>query len=106
MTDATSNSTMPRSSELSIIAKLAPHLWPKDERWVRVRVVAAMVMLVLAKVATVLTPFVYKEAVDLLAPAEGEPQTAFMLAAGTFVCGALAGAQGARGGKKSCSTSS
>jgi ATP-binding cassette subfamily B protein len=82
MTDATSNSTMPRSSELSIIAKLAPHLWPKDERWVRVRVVAAMVMLVLAKVATVLTPFVYKEAVDLLAPAEGEPQTAFMLMAG------------------------
>ena len=50
------------------IRRVSPYLWPHDRVWLRVRVVAAMAMLVLAKVATALTPFFYMRAVDLLAP--------------------------------------
>ncbi len=50
-----------------IIARVTPYLWPKDQAWVRRRVVLAMVALVLAKVVAVGTPFFYKGAVDALA---------------------------------------
>jgi len=50
------------------IRRVSPYLWPHDRARLRVRVVAAMAMLVLAKVATALTPFFFMRAVDLLAP--------------------------------------
>ncbi|MEE3100036.1 MAG: ABC transporter transmembrane domain-containing protein, partial [Pseudomonadota bacterium] len=50
--------------------RVAPWLWPKGEAWARRRVAAALVMLALAKAATVLTPFLYKAVVDALAPAQ------------------------------------
>ena len=56
------------SGALSIIRRVAPFLWPEDEPWVRRRVVAALSVLVLAKVIAVATPFLYKAAVDGLAP--------------------------------------
>ncbi len=79
MTDTTSNQPRARAGEIGIMANLAPHLWPEGESWVKVRVVAALALLVLAKVATVLTPFVYKEAVDLLAPKAGDEPGAVIL---------------------------
>lgn len=57
------------------IKRVSPYLWPKNRFWLRVRVVAAMVALVLAKVATALTPFFFMRAVDLLAP-EGAASSA------------------------------
>jgi ATP-binding cassette subfamily B protein len=48
------------------IKRVAPYLWPKGELWVKRRVVAAMVFLVLAKVISVTMPFMYKQAVDSL----------------------------------------
>ena len=46
--------------------RIAPYLWPKDELWVRQRVVLALVMLVISKVVSVCTPYLYKKAVDAL----------------------------------------
>ncbi|TYO89938.1 ABCB family ABC transporter ATP-binding protein/permease [Oceanicella actignis] len=72
-----------RRASLRIIARVAPYLWPADAPWVRRRVVAALILLALAKVATVATPFFYKAAVDALAPAPDAPQAVgFALAVG------------------------
>jgi ATP-binding cassette subfamily B protein len=53
------------------IAELLPHLWPKDARELRVRVVLAFVFLVLAKLINVAIPFFYKAVVDDLSLPEG-----------------------------------
>ncbi|WBV43923.1 ABC transporter ATP-binding protein/permease [Pseudoroseomonas cervicalis] len=50
---------------------LAPYLWPKGETGLRVRVVIALVLMVLAKGANVLVPIVYARAVDALGPKAG-----------------------------------
>ncbi|MFN4057987.1 MAG: ABCB family ABC transporter ATP-binding protein/permease [Roseinatronobacter sp.] len=63
-----------------IIRRLIPYLWPVSQQWVRNRVVVALVLLVLAKVVAVGTPFFYKGAVDALA-GEG---AAWMLAIGAI----------------------
>ena len=62
-----------RDSGLGIIRKLAPFLWPSDRRWVRRRVVLAMLALLLSKVVAVGTPFLYKAAVDVLAGEDVDP---------------------------------
>ncbi|ARC88100.1 metal ABC transporter permease [Rhodovulum sp. MB263] len=48
------------------IRKVAPYLWPQGQGWVKRRVVLAMAALLLAKVVSVGTPFLYKAAVDSL----------------------------------------
>ncbi|MDG2285045.1 MAG: ABC transporter ATP-binding protein/permease [Alphaproteobacteria bacterium] len=48
------------------IRTLLPYLWPRGESTIRARVIAAMVCLVTAKLATVMVPVLYKEAVDLI----------------------------------------
>ncbi|AWB48988.1 metal ABC transporter permease [Gemmobacter aquarius] len=55
------------SNGLQTIRRVLPYLWPKGEGWVKRRVVLSLVMLVIAKVVSVSTPFFYKEAVDALA---------------------------------------
>ncbi len=53
-------------------AELSPHLWPKGALDLRVRVVAAMFFLILAKLINVAIPFAYKAIVDSLsAPPDG-----------------------------------
>ncbi len=44
-----------------------PYLWPEGQFWVKWRVVAALAVLVLAKLIAVATPIFYKQAVDALA---------------------------------------
>ena len=51
------------------VRSLLPYLWPPGETALHVRVVVSMLLLVLAKVATVYIPVVYSRAVDALAPA-------------------------------------
>ncbi|MBX6744428.1 MAG: ABC transporter ATP-binding protein/permease, partial [Acetobacteraceae bacterium] len=58
-------------SHLQTLLTLAPWLWPKGEPGLRIRVVAALAFLVLAKGANVLVPIVYARAVDALSPHEG-----------------------------------
>ena len=67
-----------RASGWRTVRRVAPWLWPDDQPWVKRRVVAALVMLVLAKLVSVGTPMLYKGAVDALA-GEG---TGWMLAMG------------------------
>jgi ATP-binding cassette subfamily B protein len=56
------------------VRSLLPYLWPKGDIGAHVRVVAAVILLVLAKVATVYIPIVYSQAVDALSP-KGHPLT-------------------------------
>ncbi len=64
--------------EWSVIRRVAPYLWPKDDRNARSRVVWAMVFLGFAKVATVLTPVGYMYAVDALAK-DAAPATIWIM---------------------------
>ena len=67
----------PESSQsgLRTIKRVIPYLWPKHLSWVKRRVVISMIILLLAKVVTVVTPVFYKGAVDALA-GEGVPMLA------------------------------
>ncbi|TNF59261.1 MAG: ABC transporter ATP-binding protein/permease [Rhodobacteraceae bacterium] len=64
-----------RRSGWRTIRKVSPYLWPDDQPWVKRRVVLALVLLVLAKLVAVVTPILYKWAVDALA-GEGVPPVA------------------------------
>ncbi|WP_319824114.1 ABC transporter ATP-binding protein/permease [Thalassovita sp.] len=57
------------------IRRVAPYLWPQDRKDVRLRVIGALLLLLLAKLVTVVTPLLYKDAVDALA-GEGTPMLA------------------------------
>lgn len=52
----------------SVIRQVVPYLWPDGQGWVKRRVVAALSVLLLAKLIAVGTPILYKQAVDALAP--------------------------------------
>jgi ABC-type transport system involved in Fe-S cluster assembly fused permease/ATPase subunit len=64
---------------MSTVCSLLPYLWPTDHPGARLRVVAAAVMLLLAKVATVYVPVVYGHIVDALAPKDGAAMLAVPL---------------------------
>ncbi|MDE2228059.1 MAG: ABC transporter ATP-binding protein/permease [Alphaproteobacteria bacterium] len=57
--------------ELKALTSVLPYLWPKESPALRLRVVAALACLALAKAVNVGVPLLYKEAVDKLAPAAG-----------------------------------
>ncbi|TCP42395.1 ABCB family ABC transporter ATP-binding protein/permease [Rhodovulum marinum] len=59
-------SQLDRERGMRTIRKVAPYLWPEGQAWVKRRVVLALLALVLAKIVSVLTPFLYKAAVDSL----------------------------------------
>ncbi len=64
------------------IRRVAPYLWPAGQPGIKLRVVLALVLLLIAKLIAVGTPFFYKAAVDSLA---GEGQSAaWMLGAGAI----------------------
>ena len=65
-TRAEDDSAARAAAERRILARVIPWLWPEGETWAKRRVVAALGLLVLAKGATVATPFLYKAAVDAL----------------------------------------
>ncbi|WP_339106952.1 ABC transporter ATP-binding protein/permease [Thioclava sp. GXIMD4216] len=57
----------------TLIRFILPYLWPAEAAWVRRRVVWAMLLLVTAKVITLLTPYLYKLAVDTLSGDARDP---------------------------------
>ncbi|HIP22654.1 MAG TPA: ABC transporter ATP-binding protein/permease [Rhodobacteraceae bacterium] len=61
------------------IKRVTPYLWPKNRFWLRVRVVLAMIALVIAKVATALTPLFFIAAIDALTPEEASGSVAWLL---------------------------
>ncbi|MFY0691132.1 MAG: ABC transporter ATP-binding protein/permease [Paracoccaceae bacterium] len=79
VSDARLNADL-RKSGLRTVRRVAPYLWPADQSWVKVRVVAALALLFISKLVAVVTPFFYKGAVDSLS---GEAvSAAWMLGAG------------------------
>ncbi len=50
------------------LARVLPDVWPADQPGLRARVIIALILLVMAKAAVLVTPFAYREAVDGLAP--------------------------------------
>lgn len=60
---STANTTTPDTRTL---LRVMPDLWPREHFGLRVRVIVALVFLVLAKVAVLITPFIYRDAVDAL----------------------------------------
>ena len=58
----------PSRNGFQTVRSLLPYLWPAGDRESHLRVVAAALLLVAAKVATVYIPIVYSQAVDSLTP--------------------------------------
>src|SRR5450755_1156303 len=52
--------------ELKALRMLAPYLWPRESRELRVRVLLAIVCLIGAKLINIVVPLIYKQAVDAL----------------------------------------
>lgn len=82
-----STSSRPRSapetyrlqrSAIATVKSLVPFLWPKHDLRTRLRVVAALVFLIAAKLATVGVPLVYSRAVDALTPKGGAAATGLL----------------------------
>ena len=61
---------------LSTLVHLWPYIWPSDRRDLKFRVVFAMVLLLLAKLATIAVPFTFKWATDALAGQGSAPVAA------------------------------
>jgi ATP-binding cassette subfamily B protein len=55
------------ASLLRTVVHLWPYIWPSDRRDLKLRILGAMVLLLVAKLATVAVPFTYKWATDALA---------------------------------------
>src|SRR5664280_1428319 len=56
-----------RGALLTTVIHLWPYIWPSDRRDLKLRVIGAMALLLIAKLATVAVPFTYKWATDALA---------------------------------------
>lgn len=66
----------------AIIRRVGPYLWPDEEPWVKRRVIWSLVALLAAKLVAIVTPFLFKGAVDALA---GEASAeAWVLAVGAI----------------------
>jgi ATP-binding cassette, subfamily B, heavy metal transporter len=55
-----------RASAWQTMGRVLPYLWPPGQTWVKRRVVIALMMLVAAKAVSIITPYLYKLAVDSL----------------------------------------
>jgi ABC-type transport system involved in Fe-S cluster assembly fused permease/ATPase subunit len=62
-----------RGALLGTLAHLWPFIWPADRADLKLRVIGALVLLLLAKLATLAVPFTFKWATDALAGAPSAP---------------------------------
>ncbi len=62
-----------RASGWRTINKVVPYFWPDDKAWVKYRVVFSLLALVLGMLATSITPYFFRDAVDALAPENADP---------------------------------
>jgi len=77
---AARQATADRGLLLVTMARLWPYIWPSDRRDLKLRVVGSMVLLLLAKLATLAVPFTFKWATDALAAPEASPAGSSWLA--------------------------
>src|SRR3984957_17249195 len=62
-----------RATLIGTLAHLWPYIWPGDRADLKMRVVWSVVLLLLAKVATLAVPFTFKWATDALTGADTAP---------------------------------
>ena len=55
-----------RRSGMRTIMRVTPYLWPADRFDIRVRVMASLMFLILSKVLSIYSPFLYGGAVDFV----------------------------------------
>jgi ATP-binding cassette, subfamily B, heavy metal transporter len=60
------------------LVNLWPYIWPADRRDLKVRVLASLVLLLAAKLATIAVPFTFKFATDALAHESGPADNSWM----------------------------
>ncbi len=74
--DELSNVSASRGALFATIMHLWPYIWPSDRRDLKLRVMGAMVLLVVAKLATISVPFTFKYATDALTGTASKPAAA------------------------------
>ncbi|HEU4969071.1 ABC transporter ATP-binding protein/permease [Sphingomonas sp.] len=74
----------------AMFRRFLPYLWPEHEPAIRRRVVASLVLILVAKATTLLMPFAYKGAIDRMAPGL-EPGAALAIALVVAYAGARFG---------------
>ncbi|MEW6643675.1 MAG: ABC transporter ATP-binding protein/permease [Pseudomonadota bacterium] len=70
---AASHVAVDRGSLFGTLVRLWPYIWPGDRADLKMRVVWAMVLLLIAKVATLAVPFTFKWAIDALSGENTSP---------------------------------
>ncbi len=80
-TATTANLVKAPASGWQTLRRIGPYLWPNGEGWVKRRVVAALVLLLISKVVSVSTPYLYKRAVDALTLKADDPATFLLIGA-------------------------
>jgi ABC-type transport system involved in Fe-S cluster assembly fused permease/ATPase subunit len=68
-----SNTSSERATLIGTLAHLWPYIWPGDRVDLKMRVVWSVVLLLIAKVATLAVPFTFKWAIDALTGADTAP---------------------------------
>src|SRR5438874_8402955 len=68
-----SNISVERATLIGTLVHLWPYIWPSDRADLKMRVVWSMVLLLLAKLATLAVPFTFKWAIDALTGADTAP---------------------------------
>ena len=75
---APNSDTAPPASGWQTMARMLPYLWPQGQAWVKRRVAAALLLLLAAKAVSIITPWIYKLAVDALTVQAGNDPAAMM----------------------------
>jgi ATP-binding cassette subfamily B protein len=65
--------TIERGTLMATLAHLWPYIWPGDRNDLKLRVMWSMVLLLIAKLATLTVPFTFKWAIDALTGADTAP---------------------------------
>jgi ATP-binding cassette subfamily B protein len=70
---AVSDQSIEQATLVGTLAHLWPYIWPGDRADLKMRVVWSVVLLLIAKVATMVVPFTFKWAIDALTGADSAP---------------------------------
>ena len=68
-----SGKSIEQATLIGTLAHLWPYIWPGDRTDLKMRVVWSVVLLLVAKVATLAVPFTFKWAIDALTGADTAP---------------------------------
>ena len=77
--DKTPRAAAPSGTLFRTLIRLWPYIWPSDRRDLKLRVMVAMLLLLVAKLATIAVPFTFKYATDALAGQGAVPASASWL---------------------------